>query len=370
MSEEREKKGRPPQKTTILLLISIAIVAAGVGLYFYLQYVRTHISTDDAYVDGHIHVVASKVGGTVKAIYVQDNQFVKQGDLLVQIDPVDYANLVEQARYGVSSEEAKAAEIRQGIETAKKQLLGASSALQAGRANLELQEANLRQNRKDMERAEYLASRGYIAKQQSEQVETAYEVTAAQVKAAADNIKQLEAALETQKSVVSQTEASLSTELAVIKQKKSQLEQALLNEKYTKLYAPTEGYVTKRSVEAGNQIQANQPLLAVVPLSQQEVWITANYKETQLKNVRPGQKVKIEVDTYPGKIFNGAVDSIMAGTGSAFSLFPPENATGNFVKVVQRIPVKIVLDKGEDPQHLLRVGMSVVPTILTDSKLP
>ncbi len=368
MSEEQGGKGRRPRKILILLLI--IIVAAGIGLYIYLQYVRTHISTDDAYVDGHIHVVASKVGGTVKGIYVQDNQFVKPGDLLIQIDPIDYAILVEQARDSVASEEAKAAEIRQSIETAKKQLQGASSALQAGRANLELQEANLRQTRKDLERAKYLAQKGYISQQQAEQAETAYEVTAAQVKAAADTIKQLEAAVDTQKSVISQTEASLSTELAVIKQKKSQLEQALLNEKYTKLYAPSEGYVTKRSVEAGNQVQADQPLLAIVPLSQQEIWITANYKETQLKNERPGQKVRIEVDTYPGRVFNGTVDSIMAGTGSVFSLFPPENATGNFVKVVQRIPVKIILDKGEDPQHLLRVGMSVVPTILTDSPSP
>jgi membrane fusion protein (multidrug efflux system) len=132
---------------------------------------------------------------------------------------------------------------------------------------------------------------------------------------------------------------------------------------YTKIYAPVDGFVSKKSVEIGNQVQAGQPLLAIVPL--EGTWVTANYKETQLERVRPGQKVYIKVDTYPGKTFTGKVDSVMAGTGSAFSLFPPENATGNFVKVVQRVPVKIVLDQGTDPEHALRVGLSVVPTIIT-----
>ena len=133
---------------------------------------------------------------------------------------------------------------------------------------------------------------------------------------------------------------------------------------YTKLYAPVSGYITNRSVEAGNQIQAGQSLMAVVPLD--DIWITANYKETQLARVKPGQAVRISVDTYDGKVFTGKVDTIMAGTGSIFSLFPPENATGNYVKIVQRIPVKIIFDKETDLKHILRIGMSAVPTILTE----
>ncbi|MDO9530463.1 MAG: HlyD family secretion protein [Syntrophales bacterium] len=131
---------------------------------------------------------------------------------------------------------------------------------------------------------------------------------------------------------------------------------------YTKIYAPSHGYVTKKSVEVGNQIQIGQPLMAVVPLD--DVWVTANYKETELDKVKPGQRVEIRVDTYSGKVFEGTVQSIMAGTGAVFSLFPPENATGNYVKVVQRIPVKIVLDKGSNRDHIFRIGMSVVPTII------
>jgi len=170
--------------------------------------------------------------------------------------------------------------------------------------------------------------------------------------------------VETQKSVLKQAEASKLTQLSTIRQKEALLDEARLRLEYTKIYASADGYVTRKTVEAGNQIQAGQPVMAVVSLD--DVHIIANYKETQIERVSPGQKVKIEVDTFPGKVFEGKVDSIMAATGAAFSLFPPENATGNFVKVVQRIPVKIVLDKAADPDHVLRIGMSAVPTIITE----
>ncbi len=187
----------------------------------------------------------------------------------------------------------------------------------------------------------------------------------AQVKAARERIKQLEASFETQKAVIKQTETSLVPQHAQIQQKDAALKGTELNRSYTKIYSSSEGFVAKKSVEIGNQIQFGQFLMAIVPLD--DIWITANYKETQLKRVRPGQKVKIKVDTYPDKVFYGRVDSVMAGTGAVFSLFPPENATGNYVKVVQRIPVKIFLDKDTDSDHVLRIGMSAVPTILVNS---
>jgi membrane fusion protein (multidrug efflux system) len=186
------------------------------------------------------------------------------------------------------------------------------------------------------------------------------------VKAAQEMVRQIEASVETQRTLIKQTESSLPTQEAQIRQREATVKGAELNLGYTKIYAPTDGNITKRTVEIGNQIQAGQPLMAIVPLGQDDVWVTANYKETQLEKVIPGQKVEIKVDTYPGKTFHGRVNSIMAGTGAVFSLFPPENATGNFVKVVQRIPVKIVLESGEDPKHLLRIGMSVQPTILIE----
>jgi membrane fusion protein (multidrug efflux system) len=145
-------------------------------------------------------------------------------------------------------------------------------------------------------------------------------------------------------------------------QKEATAALAELNYEYTKIYAPVDGYVTRKSVQTGNQIQPGQPLMAVVALN--DIWVTANFKETEMENIRPGQRVELTVDSYPGKVFSGKVDSIMAGTGVSFSLFPAENATGNYVKVVQRIPVKIVLDEGTDKDHVLRVGMSVEPTVI------
>jgi membrane fusion protein (multidrug efflux system) len=165
---------------------------------------------------------------------------------------------------------------------------------------------------------------------------------------------------------VKQTEASKTAQASTIKEKEAKQSAAQLNYGYTKIFAPATGYVTKKSVEIGNQIQAGQPLMAIVPLDVDDLHITANFKETQLEKVRPGQKVSFKVDTFPGKKFSGKVESIMSGTGAMFSLFPPENATGNFVKVVQRIPVKIVLDKDTDKEHVLRIGMSVVPTVIIE----
>jgi membrane fusion protein, multidrug efflux system len=149
-----------------------------------------------------------------------------------------------------------------------------------------------------------------------------------------------------------------------VRQKQESLKADLLRKSYTKIAAPADGYIAKKAIEIGNQVQTGQPLMAVVALG--DVWIVANYKETQLERMKPGQKVEVRVDSYPGRTFTGKVDSVMAGTGAVFSLFPPENATGNYVKVVQRIPVKILLDKGTDPDHVLRVGMSVEPTVLVD----
>jgi membrane fusion protein (multidrug efflux system) len=366
MEEEAAVPKKRGRKKIALLLIVILIALGGVALHFFLQYKEAHVSTDDAFIDGRVHAIASKIPGTVKALHMKDNQLVRKKDLLLEIDPVDYDVRVREARAGVETESAKVSEIRNRIETARRQIRETQAGLEAARANYELQEANLRQAEVDFRRADSLVKREVIARQQFDRARTAYEVALAQVKAASDQIRQIEASLETQESVVRQAESQLPTQYAQIRQKEATLKAAELSLDYTRVYAPSDGYITKRSVEVGNQVQAGQPLMAVVPLGQEEIWVTANYKETQLKRVRPGQKVRIEVDTYPDRVFEGRVESIMAGTGSAFSLFPPENATGNFVKVVQRIPVKIVLSKDTDPRHLLRIGMSVVPTILVE----
>ncbi len=366
MEEKKEKPNRGRKKLAAFILLPIIIILGGVVLYLYIQYKETHISTDDAFVDGRVHVIASKVPGTLKALYIIDNQFVKKNDLILEIDPADYNVRVKEAQAGFHAERARLSELQDRVNTAKRQLAEIIASLEAAQANVELQKANLELAKVNLQRSESLLKKEAIPRQQYDNSKTNYEVAVAQVKAAQDQVKQIEASLETQRALIKQTESGIPPQEAQIRQKEATLQGAELNRGYTKIYAPSEGYITKRTVEIGNQIQAGQPLMAVIPLAQEDIWITANYKETQLERVKPGQKIKIKVDTYPGKVFYGRVDSIMSGTGAVFSLFPPENATGNFVKVVQRIPVKIVLDKGSDPGHLLRIGMSVVPTILIE----
>ena len=403
--ESNEKKLR--WRKVIILIVFGALAVAGVrAVFWYLQYTGTHLSTDDAFVDGHVHIIAPKISGTVVGVMVQDNQQVARGDLLVEIDPADYKVRVDDATSAFQAESSRMAELNTRVGVAQKQLqelkYQAESArlnfnlqktvlkqveadIKKAEASVETQEAQLKQAGADIRRAEDLYKKEVISKEKYENTQTAYEVAVAQLKAAREQLLQVqasretqlarlkqaevdilraEAALVTQQEVIRQAETALPPQVAVANQKKALLRGAELNRSYTQLYAPVSGYVTKKSVEVGNQVQPGQALMAIVSL--EKTWVIANYKETLLKKVKPGQRVMIKVDTYSGKVFYGRVDSIMAGTGSAFSLFPPENATGNYVKVVQRIPVKILLEQGTDPERVLRVGMSVVPTILVE----
>lgn len=332
MAEQATENNNKKKKA--FLIVGVVVAIGLVAGYFYSGYRKTHISTDDAFIDGDIYTVASKVNGTVKTVLVSSNQAVKKGDLLVEIDPADYHVRLHEASATVGTERAKLSEVETKIAAAE--------------ANLELQRANLKLAELEKTRSENLFQKEAIPRDRYDRTMTGYEVAVAQVKAAEEQLRTAESQKLTQASTIKQKEASAAL--------------AELNVGYTRLYAPADGYVTKKNVEPGNQIQAGQPLMAIVSLD--GLWVMANYKETELENIRPGQAVKITVDSYPGKVFNGKVDSIMAGTGVTFSLFPAENATGNYVKVVQRIPVKIVFDQGADKDHVLRIGMSVEPTII------
>ena len=347
-----------------LIVLAVTIVIIVGGFFVYQHYRNTHISTEDAYVTGRIHTVASKVPGTVKTLLIKDNQFVKEKDKLLEIDDRDFRVKVRESESTVGAEKAKFEEISSRAEVARKQLVELNFRMESAKANLRLQTVNLKQSEIDLKRMERLFAKKIIADEQYEKAKTAYEGNFALMESAKEQVSQAKAALETQSALIKQMEAGQLSQKSSVRQKQETLEADRLKKSYTVIYAPSSGYVTKKSVEAGNQIQAGQPLLAIVELG--DVWIIANYKETQLERVKLGQKVFIGVDSYPGKKFFGKVESIMAGTGAAFSLFPPENATGNYVKVVQRIPVKIVLDPGTDPDKLLRVGMSVEPVILVE----
>ena len=339
-AEKPDSKQRPGKRAKALaILLTIIIVGGLLGMKWLISG-RTNIETDNAFIEARILTVSSKVPGTVARVLVNDNQFVKQGDLIIEIDQRDYQVQIAKASAGVGMAENEA-----GGEQMKAE--GARAALLSAKARYE-------QAVVDLKRAEKLYARDVLPKEQLDRLTTAKKVSEAQRKEAEEALKR------------AQIEAGLAVKAgsnARILQRKAQLNEAELQLSYTKVYAPRDGYITRKSVESGVNIQAGQPLMAIVPL--QEAWITANYKERQITWLKAGQKVEFTVDAYPGKTFTGTVDSIMAGTGAAFSLLPPENATGNYVKVVQRVPVKINIDKNSDPERLLRVGMSVIPTILT-----
>jgi len=333
-----EKNGITKRHKALAILLIVAVVGGWFGLHWWFRS-QTHIETDNAFIDARSVPVSFKVGGTVRRVLVRDNQFMKQGDLLLELDDQDYRAGVAQAEAAVG-----VAENETGADY--KKVEGARAAVQLARAQLDQAEL-------DLQRGEALFRREVIPREQLDRLRTANRVAGSQVKEAQEALKRYlaEAGL-----------AGKGGNKAKVLQRKAQLDEARLQLSYTRIVAPRDGYITKKSVEPGTNVQAGQPLLALVPL--QEAWITANYKESQLTHIRPGQSVEFTVDAYPGRTFTGKVDSIMAGTGAAFSLLPPENATGNYVKVVQRVPIKIVIDNNSDPEHLLRVGMSVIPTVV------
>lgn len=353
------------RKKFAFMIFAVVLLSGAAAVYFYLGYKSMHISTDDAYVEGRKHTIASKVEGTVSVVHVRDNQLVKKGEVLVEIDTADYDVRVSEAKAVLAAERSRRNEVLSAGEVAGKQLLEIMTRVEVAKAGRDLQEANLRQAESDFRRAESLLKNGAISSERYEKIRTGLDVAVLQVRAAREQMRQADALLDTQKSVIKQTGTTLQSQSELVKHKEAILKKAELNRGYTKILSPADGFITKKAVEAGNQIREGLPLMAIVPLD--DIWITANYKETQLEKIRPGQKVEIKVDTYPGRKFMGRVESIMAGTGAVFSLFPPENATGSYVKVVQRIPVKIVFDRDEDKEHVLRVGMSVVATVIIEN---
>jgi membrane fusion protein (multidrug efflux system) len=334
---ERNGLNKKQRGAIVLLIIILAGAIFGVS-----QWVRskTHIETDNAFVESHVHSVASRIPALVQRVAVVDNQFVHKGDLLVELDPADY--------------QARAKSAAASLEMAKNETSGDYAQVESARANVGLASARLEQANLDLKRAEALYAKEVIPKEQLERTRTAQRVAQAQVREAQEAENRAKAMIGV---------SGTGSKDARVAQKQGELETASLNLSYARIVAPTDGYITRKGVEVGNYVQPGQALTAVVGLD--DAWITANYKESQLAKVRPGQAVEFTVDGYPGRRFTGKVESIMAGTGAAFSLLPPENATGNYVKVTQRIPVRIAIDRRSDPEHVLRVGMSVVPTILT-----
>ncbi len=379
------------RRNLLILVVVLVVVVAGVFLWRYLS---SYESTDDAQADVHLYPVSARISGYVIKVNVDDNQWVQQGTVLVEIDPKDYEVAVAQAKANLTSAEATAQSLNitvpitsistvsqltstsSDIENATAGVSAAEKQLLAAHAQLEQAQANDIRAQEDLRRYKLLVDKREVAQQIYDQaLATARSSTAAVAAAAANEsaaqqyVQQARSRLvqavanhtsaETGPQQVSSTKARARAAIADVEQRRALLEQAVLNLEYTKVLAPVTGEVNK-TVVVGLNVQPGQQLLTVVPLDQ--VWITANFKETQLKHMRVGQKAKIHVD-WNGHVLRGQVDSIAGATGPLFSLLPPENATGNYVKIVQRIPVKIVLDPGENRDHQLRPGMNVVPDV-------
>ena len=383
----------------------LIVLALGVWLYY-----SARESTDDAQIDGHIVAISPRVGGTVVAVNVNDNQYVEAGTLLVQIDPTDYQVALDKAKADyedaeaqalaagtnvpittttsgsqVSSAEANVRNAEAGIRLAQGQVDAANAKLKSAQAKLSEARADQTKAARDLDRMKVLVSKDEISQQQydaalaaAEATEATVESAQAQVAEETQNVNVAESRLaqardqlaekqaeqrsaQTAPQHIEMTQHQAAAAAAKAAQAKAAMEQAQLNLQYCVIKAPVGGVVSKKSVEVGQMAEVGAPLLAIVPL--EDIWVTANFKETQLKQMRPGQPATIEVDAFGGRAYSGHVESVAAATGAKFSLLPPENAAGNYVKVVQRVPVKIVFEKGQNADHRLRPGMSVIPTV-------
>jgi membrane fusion protein (multidrug efflux system) len=392
-AESRRARLRRSKLTRPVVLVPLALLVIAGGIFAW-RYFATHASTDDAQVDVHLYPVSARISGYVIKVNVDDNQYVEQGTCLVEIDPRDYEVAVDKARADLESAEATAKSLNitvpitsvntssqlssasSDVENASAGIVAAEKQLDAVHAQLQQAQANDVKAQDDLQRYKLLVENLNVSEQTYDQAlatarastagvagARANELAAQQaVRQAKDRLAQAQAnhrAAQTGPQQVASSNARALAALADVQQKRAALEQAQLNLQYTKIFAPVSGSVNK-TVVVGLNVQPGQQLLTVVPL--QEVWVTANFKETQLRGMKPGQRAIIDVD-FNGRRYNGHVDSIAGATGPLFSLLPPENATGNFVKIVQRIPVKIILDRGENPDLRLRPGMNVVPTV-------
>jgi len=376
----RQHSARQRPSPRLIVMIAGVIIAGIVGVRLYLH-ARAYESTDDAFIEGRIIPISPKVAGQVAKIHITDNQHVTAGEALVEIDPRDCAVRLAQAQAALAVVMArhKAAErnveltsVTSGadVQQAAARVEAARSNLQTTRAQVMAAEAEATRDNADVQRYQQLYGEEVISRQQLDRAVAAAHTSTAQLAAAGKRVAEAEAQLgealgrlaeahaAPQRVAVSQS--AVETVRAEIEQARAAVQQAELELSYTTIVAPEAGRITRKSVEAGAYVQVGQALLAVVS---DDLWIVANFKETQLTDMTPGQPVEISVDAYPHALFKGHVDSIQAGTGAHFSLLPPENATGNYVKVVQRVPVKIVFDAPLDPQHALAPGMSVVPEV-------
>jgi membrane fusion protein (multidrug efflux system) len=359
-SAPQKKKGGA-RRVVILAVLAVLLIVGGIwGVKTFVFYGH-HAVTDDAQLDGNINPILPRVSGYVTEVLVRDNQEVKAGDVLVRIDPSDLQAKVDQEQAAVLNAQAAVAVAQAAVASARATASGSQAKVASNQADVVAARTRAEQAASDLARYKTLVSKEEISQQQYDAARAAAESARANADAARATTESAKATVMSSSAQIEAATRQVAAAQASVAQHQATLEAARLQLSYVVLKAPVAGIISKKNVEVGQFVQAGQPLLAIVQGT--DAWVSANFKETQLAKMHPGQSAEIEVDAYPGKVFHGRVESLAAATGARFSLLPPDNATGNFTKVVQRIPVKIVLTDPADPRHPLRVGMNVSVTV-------
>jgi membrane fusion protein (multidrug efflux system) len=359
-SAETEGKRSFWQRRPVVVVGTVVLFGL---LFFGLRYLAeslTHEWTDDAFLDANVISIASQVAGQIKRVQIKNNQAVKAGDLLLEIDPRDLAVQLDQKRAAAESARANVVLLKAMAELSRTQVASADATAKQAAAEAEAAQATAEKARADLKRAEELIQNHTISPQEFDSAKAAATATEASLKAAQEKAASKRAEVVQAQAQVETAQKAFERGEVQARQTEPDVQAAELNLSYARVTAPADGFVTKKAVEEGDYIQVGQKLLALVP---RDLYVTANFKETQVEHIRPGQPVKITVDSAGDRAFTGHVESIMAGSGARFSLLPPENAVGNYVKVVQRIPVKILFDEPVQAGHVLGPGMSVVPSV-------
>lgn len=349
------------KRLAMLAVAAAALVGASTYGYSYYQFSATHESTDDAFIDAHVTAISPRVAGHVLKVNVTDNQQVKAGDVLVELDPSDYQAALDAANGKLVAAQADLVAAKSQVTQANAAVTTAEAQVAQAQADVVAKTAELERANQDLAHYTTANKNGVVSSIELNRVQTEARTAQANLDAAKKVVSAAEAQVAQAKATVDARQGQVSVAQAQITAAQAAVETARLNLSYTKIIAPTDGRITRKSVEPGAYVAPGQ-LPGLFALVQPDVWVTANFKETQLTHMHAGQKVELKVDAYPGTKFEGHVDSIQQGSGAYFSLMPPENATGNYVKVVQRVPVKIVFDHA-DQQHLIGPGMSVEPVV-------
>jgi membrane fusion protein, multidrug efflux system len=364
---EKKNNGARLQKLNSPVFIWLAAIALAVLLFFGLALLvdaLTQESTDDAFIAGHIVSIAPRISGQVSAVYVLDNQMVHSNDLLIEIDPSDYSTMLSQKQAAQNSSDSNFKAAVAGYKLMEVKVTTAEATVRESKADADAAAATAARAKADFARAQTLRTNETISAQEFDQAKEATDQAEADFNSAKQKADADESKVSEARAQLEAAKAEADAVFSQLNESKTAVDTAQLNLSYTKIFAPSDGRVTRKQVEVGDYLQTGQQIFSIVPT---EVWVVANFKESQLKKMKPGQNALVAIDALGGRKFRAHVDSVQAGSGAAFSLLPPENATGNFVKVIQRVPVKIIFDDALPADHTIGPGLSVTPSVQVSS---